>query len=48
MDQVAMAMENIKQASSQTADSMRQLEDAAQSLGSLGQRLKELVGRFRL
>lgn len=47
VDQVAVAMENIKQASSQTADSMRQLEEAAQNLSALGQRLKELVGRFR-
>lgn len=48
MDQVATAMENIKQASTQTVASTRQVEAAAQQLHELGQKLKELVARFKL
>jgi methyl-accepting chemotaxis protein len=48
MDQVAMAMENIKTASTQTVSSTRQAETAAQQLHELGQKLKQLVGRFKV
>lgn len=48
MDQVALAMENIKQASTQNAASTRQSESAAQNLYALGQRLKQVVERYRV
>ena len=48
MDQVALAMENIKQASTQTAGSTSQADAAAQQLHELGQRLKTLVDRFKV
>ncbi|MCI0530116.1 MAG: methyl-accepting chemotaxis protein, partial [Nitrospira sp.] len=48
MDQVAMAMENIKQTSAQNVTSTRQVEVAAQSLHELGQRLRQLVERYRV
>jgi methyl-accepting chemotaxis protein len=48
MDQVASAMENIKQASAQNVASTRQAETAAQSLHELGQRLKGLVERYKV
>jgi methyl-accepting chemotaxis protein len=43
MDQVAGAMENIRQASTQNVASARQLENAARNLNDLGQRMKQLV-----
>jgi methyl-accepting chemotaxis protein len=46
MDQVAGAMENIKQASTQNVASARQLENAARNLGELGNRLKALVENY--
>ncbi len=46
MDQVAGAMENIKQASTQNVASARQLETAARNLSDLGQRLKALVENY--
>lgn len=48
MDQVAMAMENIKGASTQAVASTKQAETAAQQLHQLGQRLKDLVVRFKV
>jgi methyl-accepting chemotaxis protein len=48
MDQVAQAMESIKRASTQNVDSARQLEAAARNLSTLGQRLKETVGKYKL
>ncbi|NKE73443.1 HAMP domain-containing methyl-accepting chemotaxis protein [Candidatus Manganitrophus noduliformans] len=45
MDQVAMAMENIKQASTQNVASTKQAETAAQGLHELGQKLKHLLER---
>ena len=48
MDQVAMAMENIRTASTQTVASTRQAETAARQLHELGQHLKDLVGRFKV
>jgi methyl-accepting chemotaxis protein len=48
MDQVALAMENIKQASTQNVASTRQTETAAQSLHELGQKLKHLVEGYKV
>ncbi len=48
MDQVALAMENIKQASTQNVASTKQAETAAQGLHDLGQKLKQLVERFKV
>ncbi len=48
MDQVALAMENIKVASTQTVASTKQAETAAQQLHDLGQKLKQLVARFKV
>ena len=44
MDQVALAMENIKQASMQNVAGTRQAESAAQGLHELGRRLGEMIG----
>jgi methyl-accepting chemotaxis protein len=44
MDQVALAMENIKQASVQNVSGTRQAEVAAQNLHVLGQRLSDMIG----
>jgi methyl-accepting chemotaxis protein len=48
MDQVAMAMENIKQASTQNVAGTRQAETAAQNLRDLGQTLKQLVEQYKV
>jgi len=48
MDQVAGAMENIKQASTQNVASAKQLEAAARNLDDLGQRLKQMVGQYQV
>ena len=48
MDQVALAMGNIKQASTQNAVSTKQAELAAQSLQALGQKLKQLVAQYQV
>ena len=48
MDQVAQAMESIKQASSQNVGGARQLEDAARGLMELGNRLKSQVEKFKV
>ncbi len=48
MDQVALAMENIKQASAQNVAGTRQTETAARSLHELGQKLKQLVERYKV
>ncbi|MGJ0535049.1 MAG: methyl-accepting chemotaxis protein [Methylocystis sp.] len=45
MDQVALAMENIKQASAQNMAGTKQTEVAAQNLHEMGLRLKQLVER---
>ncbi|MDX1456843.1 MAG: methyl-accepting chemotaxis protein [Marinobacter sp.] len=47
MDQIALAMENIKQASQDNVEGTRQSEQAARNLHQLGQRLKERVAQFR-
>ena len=45
MDQVALAMENIKQASVQNVAGTKQAEVAAHSLHELGQKLGSMIGR---
>jgi len=47
-DQVALAMENIKQASIQNVSGTKQAETAAHNLHELGQRLKQMVGQYRV
>ncbi|HYE40783.1 MAG TPA: methyl-accepting chemotaxis protein, partial [Ramlibacter sp.] len=47
MDQVTLAMENIKQASADNAAGSRQSEGAAHNLHELGQQLKRTSERFR-
>lgn len=48
MDQVVSAMENIRGTASQTVDSSKQTERAAQDLHHLGQRLQELVNQYKV
>jgi PAS domain S-box-containing protein len=48
MDQIAMAMENIKQASQQNVSATKQAEQAAQNLHELGQKLREMVGKYKV
>ncbi|HEX6707322.1 MAG TPA: methyl-accepting chemotaxis protein [Albitalea sp.] len=48
MDQLAQAMGNIRIATTQNMDSTRQAELAAHQLHELGQRLKGVVGQYRL
>jgi methyl-accepting chemotaxis protein len=48
MDQVAGAMENIKQASAQNVTGMKQVEVTAQNLHDLGQKLKQLVEQYKV
>jgi methyl-accepting chemotaxis protein len=48
MDQIGVAMQNINQAGTETAVSMMQSEKAAKNLTELGQKLKDLVDRFKV
>ena len=48
MDQVGAAMDNIKQASAQNVIGTRQSEAAAQSIHSIGQKLKEMVEQYKV
>ena len=48
MDQVGVAMESIKQASTQSVASAKQLETAARNVNDLGQRLKQMVERYKV
>ena len=48
MDQVAEAMENIQQASTQNVTGTRQAEAAAHNLSELGQKLKGIIGQYRV
>jgi methyl-accepting chemotaxis protein len=47
MDQVALAMENIQQATTENAAGTRQAEASARNLHTLGQSLRQTVGRFQ-
>ncbi|MBI3302350.1 MAG: HAMP domain-containing protein [Deltaproteobacteria bacterium] len=48
MDQVVIAVESIKDASNQNVASMTQVEGSMQHLHELGQRLQQVVGRYKL
>lgn len=48
VDQVASAMDGIKDATTQNVENAKMLESAATKLSELGQTLKQLVGRFQL
>jgi methyl-accepting chemotaxis protein len=48
MDQIRVAMENINQAGTETAASMRQSEAAAKNLDDLGQTLRRLVEQYKV
>jgi methyl-accepting chemotaxis protein len=48
MDQVALAMDSIKTASAQNVASTKQMETAAQDMQNLGEKLKELVGVYKI
>ena len=48
IEQVTLALQNIRQASQQTAASTRQLDGAAVDLTKLSQTLLSLVERYRL
>jgi methyl-accepting chemotaxis protein len=48
VDQVAGAMESIKQASAQNVAGAKQLETAARNLSELGQRLQRMVERYKV
>jgi methyl-accepting chemotaxis protein len=48
MEQVALAMENIKQATQQNVFGTKQVEQAAHTLNEFGQKLKEMVSRFKV
>jgi methyl-accepting chemotaxis protein len=48
MEQVAIAMESIRQAAQQNVSGTRQVEQAAHTLNELGQKLKEMVGKYKV
>jgi methyl-accepting chemotaxis protein len=48
MDQLTIAIENIKVAATQNMNSTKQAEIAAQTLHSLGQRLKASITRYKV
>lgn len=48
MDQVALAMENIKFASMQNAQTTKQLELSAKSLKDMGNKLKDLIQNYKV
>lgn len=47
MDQIGIAITNINQAGLETVASMRQVENSAKDLNSLGMKLKEIAGQFK-
>lgn len=48
MDQVALAMSNIKQATSQNAAGTKQVEVTVRNLNDVGQKLKTLIGHYKV
>ena len=48
IDQVASAMESIKQATTQNVEGSRQLETLATNLNGLGQKLKQMTERYKV
>ena len=48
MDQIAVAIQSINQASGQNLAGSRQIESAACNLHELNQKLQQLVSRYRI
>jgi methyl-accepting chemotaxis protein len=48
IDQVALAMENIKKATEQIVSGARQSEESTKNLNELGLKLKQMVGRYKV
>jgi methyl-accepting chemotaxis protein len=48
MDQIAVAIQSINQASGQNLEGSRQIEAAARNLYELNQKLQQLVSRYRI
>jgi methyl-accepting chemotaxis protein len=48
MDQIGKAMENINQATAENSASIKQTEAAAKNINELGQKLKQLVSRYKI
>ncbi len=48
MEQIALAMQNINQATVQNLASTRQTEQSAQDLSSLARKLGKMVARYKL
>jgi methyl-accepting chemotaxis protein len=48
VDQVAIAMDNVRQASMQNVDSAHQLEAAARDLNALGGHLQDMLARYKM
>ncbi|WP_258239793.1 methyl-accepting chemotaxis protein [Pseudidiomarina homiensis] len=48
MDQIAQAMENIRQASQDNVSGAHQVDEAAKNLNQLGQKLQALAARFKV
>ncbi len=48
LEQISIAMLNIKEVMNQNVESTRQVEDAANSLSELGRNLKQLVAKYKL
>ena len=48
MEQIALAMDNINQATLQSLSSTRQAEKAAQNLAALAQQMEDLITRYKL
>ena len=48
MEQIALAMENINQATMQNLASIRQAENSAQDLSGVAKQLEELISRYKL
>jgi methyl-accepting chemotaxis protein len=48
IDQVALAMENIKKATGQIVSGARQSEESTKNLNELGLKLKQMVGRYKV
>ena len=48
VDQVASAMESIKQATAQNVASAKQMETSARNLNDVGRKLKQLIERYKV
>ncbi len=47
MEQIVQAMENIKQTSSQNVASIKQVEDITQDLNEFGQKMKDIISKYK-